>query len=147
MSLTGTLLSGVAGLKAQTNAMAILSDNISNINTIGYKKSIATFSTLVVNSAASTTYSPGGVKSGRFALVDNQGVLQASNRPLDVAVSGNGFFAVNTDGTGFRVLRHFSFWDDGGRPQGGLTLVSNVLYGANYYGGTNTGGKIGRAHV
>jgi len=100
MSLTGTLLSGVAGLKAQTNAMAILSDNISNINTIGYKKSIATFSTLVVNSAASTTYSPGGVKSGRFALVDNQGVLQASNRPLDVAVSGNGFFAVNTDGNG-----------------------------------------------
>jgi flagellar hook protein FlgE len=100
MSLTGTLLSGVAGLKAQTNAMAILSDNISNINTIGYKKSLATFSTLVVNSAASTTYSPGGVKSGRFALIDNQGVLQASNRPLDVAVSGNGFFAVNTDGDG-----------------------------------------------
>jgi flagellar hook protein FlgE len=100
MSLTGTLLSGVAGLKAQTNAMAILSDNISNINTIGYKKSIATFSTLVVNSAASTTYSPGGVKSGRFALIDNQGVLQASNRPLDVAVSGNGFLTVNTDGDG-----------------------------------------------
>jgi flagellar hook protein FlgE len=100
MSLTGTLLSGVAGLKAQTNAMAILSDNISNINTIGYKKSNATFSTLVVNSGASTTYSPGGVKSGRFALIDNQGVLQSSNRPLDVAVSGNGFFAVNTDGDG-----------------------------------------------
>lgn len=101
MSLTGTLLSGVAGLKAQTNAMAILSDNISNINTIGYKKSIATFSTLVVNSAAATrTYSPGGVASGRFALVDSQGVLQASNRPLDVSISGNGFFAVNTDGNG-----------------------------------------------
>lgn len=100
MSLTGTLLSGVAGLKAQTNAMAILSDNISNINTIGYKKSNATFSTLVVNSGASTTYSPGGVKSGRFALIDNQGVLQSSNRPLDVAVSGNGFFAVNTEGDG-----------------------------------------------
>ncbi len=100
MSLTGTLLSGVAGLKAQTNAMAILSDNISNINTIGYKKSNATFSTLVVNSAASTTYSPGGVKSGRFALIDNQGVLQSSNRPLDVAITGNGFFAVNTDGAG-----------------------------------------------
>ncbi len=100
MSLTGTLLSGVAGLKAQTNAMAILSDNIANINTIGYKKSIAQFSTLVVNSAASTTYSPGGVKSGRFALVDNQGVLQASNRPLDIAVTGNGFFAVNDQGAG-----------------------------------------------
>src|SRR5581483_10558280 len=98
MSLTGTLLAGVAGLKAQTNAMAVISDNIANLNTIGYKKSDATFSTLVVNSAASTTYSPGGVISGRFALIDNQGTLQASNRPLDVAITGNGFFTV-TDST------------------------------------------------
>ena len=94
MSLTGTLLAGVSGLKAETNAMAIISDNIANLNTIGYKKSDSTFSTLVVNSAASTTYSPGGVISGRFALIDNQGTLQASNRPLDIAITGNGFFAV-----------------------------------------------------
>jgi flagellar hook protein FlgE len=98
MSLTGTLLAGVAGLKAQTNAMAVISDNIANLNTVGYKKSDATFSTLVVNSAATTTYSPGGVVSGRFALVDNQGTLQASNRPLDIAITGNGFLAV-TDAT------------------------------------------------
>lgn len=98
MSLTGTLLAGVAGLKAQTNAMAVISDNIANLNTVGYKKSDATFSTLVVNSAATTTYSPGGVVSGRFALIDNQGTLQASNRPLDVAITGNGFLTV-TDAT------------------------------------------------
>src|SRR5207302_1210627 len=55
-------------------------------------------STLVVNSAATTTYSPGGVVSGRFALIDNQGTLQASNRPLDVAITGNGFLTV-TDAT------------------------------------------------
>jgi flagellar hook protein FlgE len=100
MSLTGALLSGVSGLQAQSNAMGIISDNIANLNTIGYKKSNATFSTLVVNSAATTTYSPGGVQSGRFALISTQGTLQASNSPLDVAITGNGFFAVNDQGNG-----------------------------------------------
>jgi flagellar hook protein FlgE len=100
MSLTGALLSGVSGLQSQSNAMGIISDNIANLNTIGYKKSNATFSTLVVNSAATTTYSPGGVQSGRFALISTQGTLQASNSPLDVAITGNGFFAVNDQGNG-----------------------------------------------
>ena len=100
MSLTGALLAGVSGLQAQSNAMGIISDNIANLNTIGYKKSNATFSTLVVNSAATTTYSPGGVQSGRFALIENQGTLQATNSPLDVAITGNGFFAVNDQGNG-----------------------------------------------
>ena len=100
MSLTGALLSGVSGLQAQSNAMGIISDNIANLNTIGYKKSNATFSTLVVNSAATTTYSPGGVQSGRFALIATQGTLQASNSPLDVSITGNGFFPVNDQGSG-----------------------------------------------
>lgn len=100
MSLTGALLSGVSGLQAQSNAMGIISDNIANLNTIGYKKSNGTFSTLVVNSAATTTYSPGGVQSGRFALIATQGTLQASNSPLDVAITGNGFFPVNDQGNG-----------------------------------------------
>ncbi|HEX9465861.1 MAG TPA: flagellar hook-basal body complex protein [Alphaproteobacteria bacterium] len=100
MSLTGALLSGVSGLQAQSNAMGIISDNIANLNTVGYKKSNGTFSTLVVNSAATTTYSPGGVQSGRFALIATQGTLQASNSPLDVAVTGNGFFPVNDQGNG-----------------------------------------------
>lgn len=100
MSLTGALLSGVSGLQAQSNAMGIISDNIANLNTIGYKKSNGTFSTLVVNSSATTTYSPGGVQSGRFALISTQGTLQASNSPLDVAITGNGFFAVNDQGNG-----------------------------------------------
>lgn len=100
MSLTGALLAGVSGLQAQSNAMGIISDNIANLNTIGYKISQGTFSTLVVNSAATTTYSPGGVQSGVEALINTQGTLQATNSPLDVAITGNGFFAVNTTGAG-----------------------------------------------
>lgn len=100
MSITGALLAGVSGLQAQSNAMGIISDNIANLNTIGYKISDATFQTLVVNSAATTTYSPGGVQSGTEALINTQGTLQATNSPLDVAITGNGFFAVNTLGSG-----------------------------------------------
>src|SRR5258708_39667143 len=100
MRRSGAVVGGVCGLQAQSNAMGIISDNIANLNTVGYKKSNGTFSTLVVNSAATTTYSPGGVQSGRFALIATQGTLQASNSPLDVAVTGNGFFPVNDQGNG-----------------------------------------------
>ena len=61
MSLTAAMFSGVSGLAAQSTAMATISDNISNTNTIGYKGTNAIFSTLVTESATDTTYSAGGV--------------------------------------------------------------------------------------
>lgn len=96
MSIYGALLSGVSALSAQSQALGIISDNISNTNTIGYKTSRAAFSTLVVPAQGSSAYAPGGVLSRPFAMVDRQGLLQASSSPTDLAVSGNGFFVVNT---------------------------------------------------
>src|SRR3546814_699112 len=96
MSIYGALLSGVSALAAQSQALGIISDNISNTNTIGYKTSRATFSTLVVPSQGSSAYAPGGVLARPQALIDRQGLLQASSSPTDVAVSGNGFFVVNS---------------------------------------------------
>jgi hypothetical protein len=49
---------------------------------------------------------------------------------------------VNTDGTGFQVLRHFGSTTDGANPQGGLTLASNALYGVNHEGGTHGVGTL-----
>jgi len=97
MSIYGALLSGVSALAAQSQALGIISDNISNTNTVGYKTSRAGFSTLVVPSQGSSSYSPGGVLARPQALIDRQGLLQASSSPTDVAVSGNGFFVVNTN--------------------------------------------------
>src|SRR5688572_29577797 len=99
MSLFGALFSGVSGLNAQTQSLATISDNISNINTIGYKGSDVRFSTLVTQAASSTRYSPGGVLSRPFQNIDRQGLLQSSERPTDVAISGNGFFVVNDAAT------------------------------------------------
>ncbi len=98
MSLFGSLFSSVSALNAQSTAMGIISDNISNVNTVGYKATNARFSTLVTGSATDTSFSPGGVQARPVALVDQQGLLQSSASPLDIAISGNGFFAVNTLG-------------------------------------------------
>ena len=96
MSLYGALLSGVSGLRAQSQSLGTISDNISNVNTIGYKKSVAQFSTLVTGTSSTSTYFPGGVRASPRALVDQQGVLQTSTRATDVAILGNGFFVVKS---------------------------------------------------
>jgi flagellar hook protein FlgE len=96
MSLYGALLSGVSGLRAQSQSLGTISDNISNVNTIAYKRSVAQFSTLVTGASSTSTYFPGGVRASPRALVDQQGVLQTSTRATDVAILGNGFFVVKS---------------------------------------------------
>jgi flagellar hook protein FlgE len=100
MSLYGAMIAGVSGLKAQSTNLATISDNISNLNTTAYKRTQADFSTLVTGVGNTYGYSPGGVRTQSRPLVDQQGVLQASQRPTDVAILGNGFFVVNTNAAG-----------------------------------------------
>lgn len=97
MSIYGAMYSGVTGLAAQSQALGMISDNISNVNTIGYKGTVARFSTLVTEAASVTHYSPGGVRSSPFQKIDRQGLLQGSSSPTDIAIVGNGFFVVNED--------------------------------------------------
>lgn len=99
MSIYGAMFSGISGLAAQSQALGMISDNISNVNTVGYKHTTATFHTLVTNAATTTHYSPGGVRSRPFQHVDRQGLLQGSSSPTDIAIVGNGFFIVNEDAT------------------------------------------------
>jgi flagellar hook protein FlgE len=95
MSLYGALFSGVSGLKAQSSKIAVISDNISNVNTVGYKGGQAQFQTLVTTASGATAYSPGGVLGGNRQLVSKQGLLQSTDTPTDIAISGDGFFVVN----------------------------------------------------
>lgn len=94
MSLYGAMFSGVSGLNAQSQALGMISDNISNVNTVGYKTSKAAFSTLVTRQSLSSFYAPGGVRSSPLAEIDRQGLLQSSASPTDLAISGQGFFVV-----------------------------------------------------
>ncbi|WP_294936531.1 flagellar hook protein FlgE [Tardiphaga sp.] len=99
MSLYSALYAGVSGLNAQSAAMATVADNITNINTVGYKGEEAQFQTLVSGGQVGGSYSAGGVVAAPKAMISKQGVLQASASKTDLGINGNGFF-VTRDGTG-----------------------------------------------
>ncbi|MDH3700684.1 MAG: flagellar hook protein FlgE [Alphaproteobacteria bacterium] len=100
MSIFGGMRSAVTGLSAQSQALGIIADNISNVNTVGYKESQPQFSTLVTVQATKSQHSPGGVTTNVLRGIEQQGLLEASTSPTDLAVSGNGFFVVNENDTG-----------------------------------------------
>jgi flagellar hook protein FlgE len=128
MSVFGAMISGVTGLNAQSQSLGMISDNISNVNTIGYKTTVARFSTLVTD-VSRESYSPGGVRTRPFAEIDQQGLLQSTTSNTDLAISGVGFFPVSTaaqPGLGVQLLytRNGSFSFD----QDGNMLNSNGFY-------------------
>ena len=96
MSLYSALYAGVSGLGAQSSAMATVADNITNINTVGYKGVATEFRTLVTDGRMKSSYSAGGVAAAPQALISKQGLLQASASQTDLAIDGAGFFVVRT---------------------------------------------------
>ena len=70
MSIYGAMFSGVSGLNANSQALGAIADNITNVNTIGYKSTEVRFQTLVTSQAGLNNYSPGGVQQRPFAAVD-----------------------------------------------------------------------------
>jgi flagellar hook protein FlgE len=105
----------------------MISDNVSNVNTVSYKAAEAQFSTLVTRSAASASYSPGGAKASTLYRIDQQGLVQASDSPTDLAIDGNGFFVVNTaiDASGEQLYtRAGSFEQD---------YLGNLVNAAGFY--------------
>ena len=94
MSLYSALFTGVAGLKAETTAMAGVADNIANINTVGYKAISTEFNTFVSNSRKVGDFVAGGVGASARTLVSRQGILAPSGGATDVGIDGAGFFVV-----------------------------------------------------
>ncbi len=117
MSLFGALSSGVSGLTAQSSAMGAISDNITNVSTVGYKNTQVDFQTLVTTQTSSTFYSAGGVQSRPRQDTGVQGLLASSTSQTDVAISGAGYFVVNESATPtinneFLFTRAGSFFQD-----------------------------------
>ena len=117
MSLFGSLYTSVSGLNAQSQATAIISNNIANVNTVGFKRSDATFAALVTTESAAAKYSPGAVKMNRLQRIDEQGQISQSSSTTDIALSGDGFFVVrdenetSQDGQ-FLYTRNGQFFED-----------------------------------
>lgn len=115
MSLFGSLFTGVSALNVQSQSMAIISNNIANVNTTGFKRAEAAFYSLVTSESRLTRYSPGTVAVNRIQRVNQQGPIQQTSSSTDVAISGNGMIPVkrSTDsGQEYLYTRSGSFSED-----------------------------------
>ncbi|WFU83164.1 flagellar hook protein FlgE [Bradyrhizobium sp. CIAT3101] len=100
MSLTGALSSAISALSAQSQSLSMISDNIANTSTTGYKTTSAMFDDLVTASSNATSYASGGVTVSGRANITQQGLLAATSNATDVAIQGSGFFVVTSATSG-----------------------------------------------
>lgn len=91
MSLTAILNNGVTGLTAQSYALNVLSDNIANATTNGYRASDTEFSALV---GTGGTSAGDGVRASSRLLADKAGTISQTGIGTNAAIGGSGFFAV-----------------------------------------------------
>jgi flagellar hook protein FlgE len=99
MSLLSALYTGVSGLQTFGESIQVIGDNISNVNTVGFKSSRAEFSDLLSQSLGGGSgrgQIGRGVQLDRVTRSFSQGSFSNTDRLTDMAVNGNGFFIVNS---------------------------------------------------
>jgi flagellar hook protein FlgE len=94
MSLYGALNIGVAGMAANSQALSVTSSNIANVNTVGYKEGITSFTTFLNSNAGPIASAQAGVVAVPGQVVTSQGLPVSTSSPTDMSISGNGFFVV-----------------------------------------------------
>jgi len=119
MGLSSTLYVGISGLQTNSQAMAVVGNNISNSNTTAFKSSSALFSDVMATTVSSAS---GNSEVGRGAQISTvktsfaQGTLEATDSDTDLAIQGDGFFIVSPDDADTVYYTRngaFSFDDEG----------------------------------
>jgi flagellar hook protein FlgE len=135
----------LSALDANATAVGIVGNNLANLDTPGYKSSVAYFQNLMSESLGTGTQIGFGVEQPLTMTQFTQGAIQSSGGPLDAAIQGDGFFVVN-NGSVPEYTRAGSFQTD---------LSGNLLTPSGAYvqgwtatnGVLNTGGPIGNIVV
>ena len=97
MSISSAMLAGISGLISQSSALASISNNIANVNTVGYKREDTEFQDLVTSqSGVRGLYTAGGVQAVTGQMIQQQGENRATTSATDLAISGQGLFVVTT---------------------------------------------------
>ncbi len=111
MSVYNAMRTSVSGMAAQSNRLSTYSENVANVDTVGYKAATAHFQTLLI-SQTSDSYTSGGVDTRIRYGIDQQGVLNSTTSATDLAVSGQGFFVVSDANGAQHLTRAGSFIPD-----------------------------------
>jgi len=141
MALLTSLFAGVSGLRNHQSMMDVIGNNISNVNTIGFKGSRVTFSDTFnqfVKAGTNPTETTGGTNSYQIGLgmkinsIDrnwNQGTFERTGITTDLALQGQGMFVLKSNGqTFFSRAGAFVFDADGKlvSPQNGAVVQGKV---------------------
>lgn len=117
MGILSSMYTGVTGVQANGEALGVISDNIANANTVGFKTSRAEFADVVAKSLKGVL---GGNQIGRGTKLNgvtqifSQGSVQQTDKSTDVALSGDGFFVIDgPEGRSFTRNGSFNFNKDG----------------------------------
>jgi len=100
-SIVNGLFAGRSGIQSHGSAIAVVGDNISNASTVGFKSSRAEFEDLIAGGNTSGKTIGSGSSIGAVSTIFEQGTLEFTGRPLDLAVDGNGLFVVAKDAQRF----------------------------------------------
>jgi flagellar hook protein FlgE len=133
------LNTALSGINAAQSDLNVIANNIANANTTGFKGSRAEFSDIfaVTGLNLNSTATGSGVMLQDVAQQFNQGDLQTTGNSLDLAINGNGFFAIN-NGTGVQYTRAGDFIKN---PNGYVTTTDGSqlqVYPPNGNGGFDT---------
>jgi flagellar hook protein FlgE len=123
MSLYSSFYSSLSGLTANSGMLGVIGNNLSNLNTIGYKGSSSSFADLFSVAMGSNGTSGNGnpiqvglgTQLGAISQNFGQGSFQTTGNVTDMAISGNGFFMLQPIGGGQLYTRagNFTFDSDG----------------------------------
>lgn len=129
MSLFNTIKTGASGLGASGSSLAVIGDNIANLNTRGFKKGRIAFADVMpqyIGGINGPTQVGRGTGTSNVTTLHQQGGFQSSGSALDLAIGGNGFFQVETETGDTFFTRDGSFMvdkDDVLTTQSGLQLM------------------------
>lgn len=137
-----SLFVGLTGLNAMSQGIDVISNNIANLNTVGFRAGRASFDDLfyrTLSAGVGSTENRGGVNprqlghgvtTGSIDTIFTQGSVQSTGRLLDLSIQGDGFFVLR-DGAGQEFLTragNFSLDNEGHivDPANGLRLIGRL---------------------
>jgi len=112
MSLSSALNSAILGLNAQSTSLGVISGNISNSETVGYKDGKTSFSSLVTTPGSTTQGYSNGVITYTGHNISSQGLIQSGDMASNLAVSGGGLFVVSDSNGDIYYTRSGDFSPD-----------------------------------
>jgi len=116
----GSFYAGLSGLQANSGRLSVIGNNLSNLNTVGFKTSRVTFEDIFsqpgggagVNGAGNPQQVGLGVQTAGIQQVFSQGSMQTTSLVSDLAIQGNGFFVLQDSSGAQRFTRAGSFTFD-----------------------------------